>query len=348
MVAVKNHEADRFVSQPPDSVSVFLVFGSDAGLVSERSGKLLDQAVADRHDPFQMVAMAGDDVADDPGKLIDEARTIGLFEARRAIHITAGRKSFVEPIKALISEPPGDCTIVISAGAMRGDAPLRSACARAKAAAAIECYPDQDRDIGRLIDDEVRHADLAITSQGRAALVAALGADRLTTRAEISKLVLYTHGQKEITEDDVYAIVTDAAGHAYDDAVDAAFLGKRSEATETYADVAAGGGNLNLFCNVVLRRCLLLHRMLLELEAGQSRDSVLQKYGQSKIPPVRKTMLIAQLNSWNSRQIKAVIERIEEMFFRIRADAAMAPVVAARVLWLIATSMPGQRSRSGS
>ena len=345
MVAVKNHEADRFVNAPLGNVSVFLVFGPDTGLVSERSIKLLDQAVADRHDPFQMVALSWDAIADDPGLLIDEARTIGMFEARRAIHVTAGRKSFVEAVRILISEPPKDCSIIITAGALRPDAPLRSSCSRAKTAAAIECYPDQDRDIARLIDEELKRADLAITAQARAALVASLGADRLTTRAEITKLMLYAHGQTEITEDDVYAIVTGAAGHAYEDAVDAAFLGKRTEASETYAAVAATGENVNVLTSAVLRRCFLLHRMLLEIEAGASRDNVMQKNGQMRMPPARKNSIIAQLNGWSSEKIMSVINRLEDMVFRIRADGAMSNVVAARMLWMIATSKPGQRSR---
>ncbi|MCC2098574.1 MAG: DNA polymerase III subunit delta, partial [Hyphomicrobiales bacterium] len=200
MVAVKNHEADRYIANLPNGLPVFLVFGSDTGLVSERVSGILKKVVEDRHDPFQMVTMAGDDLADNPGQLIEEANTIGLFQTRRAVHVTAGNKSFVEAIRILVAEPPQDCTVVISAGAMRPDAPLRSTCTRAKTAAAIECYPDQDRDIARLIDEDLRAAGLRIGASAKAALVAALGADRLTTRAEIEKLILYAHGKSEVVE----------------------------------------------------------------------------------------------------------------------------------------------------
>ena len=345
MVAVRNHEADRYITGLPDTVSVFLVFGPDTGLVRERVNGILDKVVDDRHDPFQMVALAGDDIADDPGLLIDETRTIGLFQSRRAILVTAGRKSFVDAIRILLDEPPGDCAVVVSAGVLRADAPLRATCSRAKTAAAIECYPDQDRDIARLIDQELGAANLRITAEGRNALVAALGADRLTTRAEISKLVLYAHGRGEIGEEDIYAIVTGAAGHGFEDAVDAAFLGKRIQASETYYEVAATGEDLSVLVSAILRRCYLLHRMLVEIEAGTGRDHAMQKFGQTRLPPVRKNNILAQLNTWNSRQVMTLLDRLQDMAFKIRADSAGAPHVAARMLWTIATSKPGPRAR---
>lgn len=347
MVAVKNHEADRYIASLPNSLCVYLVFGPDTGLVSERVSGILRKVIEDRHDPFQMVTMAGDDIAEKPGQLIEEVNTIGLFQAKRAVHVTAGSKSFVEAIRILVAEPPKDCTVVISAGAMRPDAPLRSTCTRAKNAAAIECYPDQDRDLARLIDDSMRDAGLRISASGKSALVAALGADRLTTRAEIDKLILYAHGNSEVTEEDVYAVVADAAGHAYEDAVDAAFLGKRSEASEVYSAVAATGENVAVLVSACIRRCTLLHRMCVDIESGMSRDQVMEKNGLNRLPPFRKNSLGAQLSMWRSHQLIALLERLEDMSFRIRIDDNLAPLMAARMLWTIASNRsPGRSVRS--
>lgn len=343
MVAVKNHEADRYIANLPNGLPVFLVFGSDTGLVSERVSGILKKVVEDRHDPFQMVTMAGDDLADNPGQLIEEANTIGLFQTRRAVHVTAGNKSFVEAIRILVAEPPQDCTVVISAGAMRPDAPLRSTCTRAKTAAAIECYPDQDRDIARLIDEDLRAAGLRIGASAKAALVAALGADRLTTRAEIEKLILYAHGKSEVVEEDVYASVAGAAGHAYEDAVDAAYLGKRSEASEVYSAVAATGENLNILVSACIRRCMLLHKMSVDVESGLSRDQAMEKHGQMRLPPFRKNALSSQLSMWRSHQLLALLDRLEDMSFKLRIDHELAHLTAARMLWTIASNRMARR-----
>ena len=52
-----------------------------------------------------------------------------------------------------------DCRIVIEAGELRAESPLRKACEKAKNAVAIGCYPDTERDLARLIDEELRLAN---------------------------------------------------------------------------------------------------------------------------------------------------------------------------------------------
>lgn len=338
MVAVKNHEADRYLAGSIMDICVFLVFGSDPGLISERSSTIISRSIEDRHDPFQLITLEGDDIADDPSRLIDEANTISMFQSRRAIHIVAGRKAFVDPVKALLEKPPKDCVVVISAGPLKGDAPLRAACSRSKHAATIECYPDNERDIARLIDEELRAARLRIGQSAKATLLASLGADRLTTRSELQKLVLYAHGQQEISEEDVLAIVADASGEAFDDAVDAAFLGQRTEASEILLQVLSTGENVNSLVSACIRRCLMLHRMILEIENGASANQVMERFGQMRLPPKKKNSIQAQLGMHSSKRLMELMEKLEAISFEIRESATMVDAVCMRMLWAISAS----------
>jgi DNA polymerase-3 subunit delta len=77
--AIRSSEADRFVSRPPADTKLFLLHGSDSGLVRERARKLLRALVDDPADPFQLVELDGDELASDPLRLADEANTIPLF-----------------------------------------------------------------------------------------------------------------------------------------------------------------------------------------------------------------------------------------------------------------------------
>ncbi|MGH6800009.1 MAG: DNA polymerase III subunit delta, partial [Methylocella sp.] len=189
MVAVKSHEAERFLARPPLHIYLYLVFGTDAGLVAERARTIVARAVDDLKDPFQFVRIGGDELANDPARLADEANTIPMFGSRRAILIEAQGKTFVAAFEPFLGAPPRDCTIVIEAGALKKDAPLRTLCERAKNAAAIQCYPDSEMDIAQLIDAEVSAAGLSIAPDAKAFLVSQLGQDRLSTRSELEKLV---------------------------------------------------------------------------------------------------------------------------------------------------------------
>src|SRR5580704_2792166 len=266
MVAVKSHEAERFLARPPPHVYLYLVFGTDAGLVTERARKIMSRAVGDPKNPFQLVRIGGDELANDPARLADEVNTIPLFGGRRAILIEAQGKAFVAAFEPVLGAPPRDCTIVIEAGALKKDAPLRTLCERERNAAAIQCYPDSAEDIAHLIDAEVVAAALSIAPDAKAFLVSQLGQDRLSTRSELEKLVLYAHGAGDITLDHVAAIVCDASNLIVNEAVYAAFDGGFAALDARLRHIFAGASDYHALLVAALRYALDLHR------AGRDAD----------------------------------------------------------------------------
>src|ERR1700681_3525839 len=190
MTALKAAQVDAFVARPDPARPVVLVFGPDAGLVRERAEALIRGAVDDPRDPFALARLAGDDLAGEPMRLVEEAHTVPLFGGRRAVWVKAGSRNFVAAVEAVVASPPADCRIVIEAGDLRRNAPLRAVCEKAKSAAVLPCYADTERDLIRLVDDEMRDARLTIAPDARAALASLIGGDRQASRSEIRKLAL--------------------------------------------------------------------------------------------------------------------------------------------------------------
>src|SRR3954465_7329770 len=102
MVALKGSELESFVARPDPARSVVLVFGPDAGLVSERVDAIVRASVDDPADPFALVRLDGDALASDPARLIDEAPPVPLFGGRRAIRVRAGSRNIVPAIEGVL------------------------------------------------------------------------------------------------------------------------------------------------------------------------------------------------------------------------------------------------------
>src|SRR5579859_4809175 len=157
MVALRGKEIDSFLARPDPGRPIILLYGPDAGLVRERADALLKSAVDDPEDPFSLVKLDGDELSAEPSRLVDEAMTVPLFGGRRAIRVRAGSRNFSSGVETLTETPAlRDCRIVIEAGELRPESPLRKICERAKSAVAIGCYPDTERDLTKLIEDELR------------------------------------------------------------------------------------------------------------------------------------------------------------------------------------------------
>src|ERR1700748_891664 len=210
MAALRGKEIDAFLARPDPGRPIILLYGPDAGLVRERADALLKSAVDDVGDPFSMVKLAGDDLSAEQPRLAEGAWPVPRSGAPRAIRVRAGSRSFASGVDTLADTPLKDCRIVIEAGDLRPESPLRKACERAKTAVAIACYPDGERDLARLIDDELRLANLRIAADARATLTTLLGGDRQASRNELRKLTLFAHGEGQVTLDHVMSVVADA------------------------------------------------------------------------------------------------------------------------------------------
>ncbi|HYC25047.1 MAG TPA: DNA polymerase III subunit delta, partial [Roseiarcus sp.] len=227
---VKNHEADRFVKRPPREMAFFLVHGDEAGLVRERVAALVAGALGDNPDPLRLTRLDGPALSEDPGRLSDEALAISMFGGSRVVWVDARGYDVTPALEPLFKSPPPEATIVVETGALKRGNPLRSAFEQLPNGAALECYPDQRRDIAAVIEEEAGSANLRIPTEVREALCDLLGADRMITRSEIAKLMLYARGRGEVTAQDVEAIVSEAAPSLLDEAVEAAFAGDAASA----------------------------------------------------------------------------------------------------------------------
>ena len=337
MVAVPAREIESYIASPNPAHAVILLFGADVGLVRERADTLIAAAVDDVNDPFSLVRLDGDDLASEPSRLVDEAMTVPLFGGRRAIRVRAGGRNFSSGVDVLLKEPPEDCRIVIEAGELRRDSPLRVMCEKAKTAAAIPCYADSTRDLGRLIDDELRLASLRIAPDARAALTDLLGGDRLASRNEIRKLALYAHGTDEISLDDVAAVVTDASSLALDPVIDNAFAGKPADLEAMFAKAVAAGTNPNTIMFAAQRLAAQLHRARLAIDEGQPLQAACER-ALPRLHFSRKPLIEAALRNLSTDRLAQAIVQIGEATLEVRRRPQLAEASAQRVLMSIAVN----------
>jgi DNA polymerase-3 subunit delta len=337
VVALRGRDIDTFLAKPDPARPIILLYGPDAGLVRERADALLASAVDDPSDPFSLVRLDGDELAAEPSRLVDEAMTVPLFSGRRAIRIRAGGKSFASGIDVLAGMNPKDCRIVIEAGELRPDSPLRKACEKAKSAVAIACYADGVRDLERLIDDELRASNLKIAPDARAALTSLLGGDRQASRNEVRKLALYAHGKSEITLDDIAAIVTDASGLALDPVVDNAFAGRPADVERAFAKAIASGINPNAILMAAQRQAAALHKARLSVDEGRMESDVVES-GFPRLHFSRKPLVETALRNLSADRLLKVIAQLAEAVLDMRKQSDLADTIAQRALLAIAVN----------
>jgi DNA polymerase III subunit delta len=338
MAEKKAHEVDAWLARPDPNTTIVLIYGPDRGLVAERARLFVSKSGIAPDDAFSLVRIDAADIERDPGRLMDEAGTVSMFSARRLIWVrdAGAHKGFADAVKALAATPLADAIVLIEAGDLKKGIALRTAVEGAKTAIALPCYADDGRSIDAVIDDAMQKAGVSLGLDARQALKRNLGGDRLASRSEIEKLLLYAAGSSTISLDDVIAATGDASSTTADAVVDAAILGKLGELDAAFSRFVSSGNQLFPLLNTALRQFQSLDAMRGAMDkTDRSAASVIA----SARPPVffaRRATVETALSRWPRRSIAQALERLQAAVLRSRQRAELAEPIVRQALYGVA------------
>lgn len=335
MVAIKAQGANAFLSKPDAAIRAVLLFGTDAGLVSERAGKLA-QTLANREKPAgEIVRLEEPDLDADAERLTVELLTMPMFGGAKIVRTSQSRRITAAILKPLIEGPPLPGALIVEGGNLRPDDALRALFEKAASAAAVGCYADEGASLGVLVDEVLGGAGLKITPEAKQDLMARLGADRGLSRSEVEKLALYAAGAGTVTPDHVEAIVGDAADQTMDRILEAAAAGDTARALVEFDRAVAAGDSPQTIILMAQRQFQRLHRARAGLDAGRSMDDVIRGLR----PPLyfkARAAFEGQLRRWTLARLGGAQSRIAQAAKQARLGGALETVIAERLMLDIA------------
>ncbi len=345
MAEIKSHQADNFVERPDTKFRVFLFYGPDSGLVSERADILCGKLDVDLSDPFALIRLDADTAAE-TGRLADEAGTIGMFGGSRLVRVSGStRRNLANALKPVLDHPPQDCWIVVEAGDLKRDAALRKQVERSGSGVAIACYPDNEAALSRLIDTEMSAANLTIDPEARQLLQSRIGADRRASRNELTKLALYCHGRGTVGVKDVLDTVGDSSLAVVDDVVDAAATGNLPELENLLDRLFISGAAPDMVVLATLRFFQTLQVARHRMESGRKPASAVVAEIRPPIFFSRKAAVTAALGIWRSDAIDRAIARLDKTAFEARANSGLGRSLAGTALIAIAAEAARAKRR---
>jgi DNA polymerase-3 subunit delta len=310
-----------------------LVFGPDSGLIRERAETLLKTVVDDLADPFRVADLDEQTLSNDPARLFDEAASISMLGGRRVVRVRGASNALAELFESFLSDPKGDALVVVEGGDLAKSSALRRVFEGADNAVAIPCYLDSQGGLSDVVRDALKAEGLAIAPDALEDAVSRLGSDRGVTRRELEKLALYARGKKQVTLEDVRAIMGDEAEVRIEEACDAAGTGdlvRLDLALERLwtADVSAVA---------VLRQAMShLQRLLLVGSArGESLDEAIKKLR----PPLhfsRAASFKSQARTWNEAKLFDALDLLLETEALCKTTGVPAEAACGRALFNVA------------
>lgn len=325
MSEVKSHEFDSFLQKSAGVYRLFILYGPDRGLVSERASAIASRSGVPLDDPFSVLKLDVSELTQSPGRLLDEVNAIGLFGGEKLVWVrgAVNEKALVDAFQILATEPPSGSYVIVEAGDLKKGAALRKIGETARSVACVACYSDDVRSLQALIDKELGDEKLSISPGARQRLLEALGGDRLASRNELRKLALYCRGKSTVEEEDVLDIVGDASAISVDDAVDAVLKGDLDGLLHAMQKITTSKTPAFLVLQACLRQFQQLDVMRAEMDASrQQAGQVIATLGRG-LHFRRKPIVEAALKHWSSPAIRRELNRLQTTIYQSRSRASL-------------------------
>ena len=205
------------------------------------------------------------------------------------------------------------------------------------------CYADEQRDISRLIEQEITSKGFALSSLAQKYLAQSLGSDRGISRQELIKLALYAEGQKQIELDDIQATIGDSSQLAYDQLIALILSGNATQALSKLDRLLASGQSGAGLMTLLGRHLTRIYKIRAMIEAGrQARDAVA-----SLRPPVhfkQKEALLNQANRLTLTSLKKAIHIVQETVARSRQSSELEMINIERMILILCRMTKSGRS----
>ncbi len=333
-------KVDQFMRTAPGDAQAILVYGPDGGLVRERANALARRIVDDLDDPFRVAELEPAMLKDDPARLADEAAALSMTGGRRVVRLRSAGDGQADVIASFLADPLGDALILVEAGELPPRSRLRKAFESSKIAAALPCYPDEGSALGRVIEETASALGLSIEPDALRYLAAALGGDRLMTRAEIEKLGLYLGAEKHITLAHAEACIGDSSILTLDGIAMAATGGDMAAVERGLARAYLEGA-----VAVTVLRAMARHLQRLHLVAGaKERGNSVEWALKAMRPPLHfkiERAITSQCRKWPAARIAQAMEIVLEAERACKTTGLPAEAICGRALMRVAWAARG-------
>jgi DNA polymerase-3 subunit delta len=344
MVAVKAGQAAAFLKTPEARFTAYLLFGTDQGLVSERAANLAKAISSHDSTPGEVIRLDEIDIENDPDRLSIELFTMPMFGGRKIVRVSTGKRINAAMLKPYAVAKDLAGVLIVEAGNLKRDDGMRLAFEKSANAAAIPCYIDDTRGLGDIIREILEQNRLTITPGARQLLMSRLGADRVMSRGEIEKLALYARDTGQISEDDVDAVVGDAAELTIDRIVMATASGDSPRAVRELSRALAAGENAQNIISAIQRYFVRLHRLRTSIDSGQSVDAAIGELRPAVHFKV-KDALAAQCRAWRTEMLDVALGGIATAARNARVSSALEDMLTERLI-LSLSRLPAAGARS--
>jgi len=310
---IQNFKIDQFCSSLNPISPAILLYGQDYGLISERSSLIIDTFFnnADaKHNSLNIIDFSNNILLSDPQFLEIEVSSISLLNNKKIIRIKDASDALYKMLESYFLYSHPDCLLILLSDSLSPRSKIRKLFESHNKAIILPCYSDDKKSILNLIKSALMKEDIIIDDQGLQLFANYLGSDRLITKAEIEKAILYAGKDKKLCSNDIASFISDQASLGIDELYDFCLSGGLCEAYRVLNRIQKEGVPAIQIIRSFIRQMHILYNIICALSLSPNIDNILDNVK----PPIyfkRKNNIKSHALKWSLYKLNKALLLLE-------------------------------------
>ena len=313
-------KANNYFTNPDDSHTAILIYGSDTMRVALRRQELLEALLGDNaEEEMRLTRMSGSDLSSDPALLLDGLKANGFFPGLRAVFVEGATDTNSAVIDAAIQDwQKGDAILVLTSNQLNARSKLRKVIENNSNSVAVGIYndPPNEKEIISIVS---RYNLNNFESDAKKDLIA-LGRslDPGDFQQTCEKLSLYKYKDASaITSTDINLCAPVTIDAALDEAIHIIADARSDEVGPLLSKLFGQGMNPTTMCIAVTRHFRNLH---FAASHPSGPDTALSRAK----PPVfglRKERMVRQVRLWGGTRLEKALGVLTDTDLSLRSSS---------------------------
>ena len=313
-------KANKYFTNPDNSHTAILIYGSDTMRVALRRQELLEALLGDNaEEEMRLTRMSGSDLRSDPALLLDGLKANGFFPGLRAVFVEGATDTNSAVIDAAMQDwQKGDAILVLTANQLNARSKLRKMIENNSNSVAIGIYNDSPNE-KEIISIASKHSLINFSDDAKKDLIA-LGRslDPGDFQQTCEKLSLYKYKDDSIiTSNDINLCAPVTNDAVLDEAIYIIADARSDEVGPMLSRLFGQGMNPTTLCIAVMRHFRNLH----SAASHPSGPDVALSRARPPVFGLRKDRMVRQVRLWGGMRLEKALGVLTDTDLSLRSSS---------------------------
>ena len=310
---IQNYKIDQYCKDLIPVTPAILLYGQDYGLISERSSIIINSffiSSQEQHNSLNIIDILHNDVLSNPAILETEANSISLLSSKKVIRIKDTNDALYKAAEDYLLNAYKDCLIIFLSESLSPRSKIRKLFEAHKEAVILPCYHDENNNILSLIRNTFKEEGIYADDDSINLFANYLGADRLITKTEIEKAILYAGKDKKLDSKDFTSFISDQASLSIDELYDLSLAGNLKDAYRVLVKIQKEGTPAIQILRSFIRQMQSLYNIINASALNSNISNIID----SIRPPIyfkRKSNIKTQVQKWSLQKVNKALLLLE-------------------------------------